>query len=90
MMKIRSIPHFFYEKIDENNPLTTPIIKIYFHPSAILFVHVLLIHSRSLTHLKCLVLEKVQLLKRETIYNFIFFTLLFLNISENTEYMKKI
>lgn len=73
MMKIRSIPHFFNEKIDESNPLTTPIIKIYVHPSAILFVHVLLIRSKSLTHLKCLVLEKVQLKARNDLQFHIFY-----------------
>lgn len=90
MIKIRSVPNFLYEKIDENNPLTTPLIKIDLHPSAILFIHVLLIRPRSLTNLKCLILEKLQLKVKNDFSQFHIFHPFFQNISENTEDTKKI
>lgn len=77
MIKIRSVPTFFYEKICENNPLTTPLIKIDLHPSVILFIYVLSIHPRSLTNLKCLILEKLEFKEKTIFCNFVFFTLFF-------------
>lgn len=83
-MKIRSVPNFLCEKIDENNPLTTPLIKIDLHPCAILFIYVLLICQRSLTNLKCLIFEKLELKVKNYFSQFHIFHPFFENISENT------
>lgn len=84
IMKIRSVPNFLCEKIDENNPLTTPLIKIDLHPCAILFIYVLLICQRSLTNLKCLIFEKLELKVKNYFSQFHIFHPFFENISENT------
>lgn len=90
MIKIWSVPTFFYEKINENNPLTTPLIKIDLHPSAILFIYVLSIHPRSLTNLKCLILEKLELKVKNDFSQFRIFHPFLQNNSENTGDTKKI
>lgn len=75
MTKIMSVLNFLYNKIGENNPLTTPLIKIDLYPCAILFVHVWLICPRSLTNLKFIVFEKYGLKQKVIFHNFVFFTL---------------
>ncbi len=52
MIKIKSVPNFFYEKINESNPLITPLIKIDLHPFSVLFINVFLIGSTSFSNLK--------------------------------------
>lgn len=90
MIKIRSVPTFFYEKISKNNPLTTPLIKIDLHPSVILFIYVLSVHPKSLINLKCVILEKLEFKEKTIFLQFRIFHPFLQNISENTRDTKKI
>lgn len=83
MAKIRSVPNFLCKKIGENNPLTTPLIKIDLYPCAILFVHVWLMCPRSLTNLKFIVFEKLRLEVKNNFSKFCIIYPFFQNNSEN-------